>query len=107
MEIISKSYSWTVPKKYMPVKHYKEIIKDYEREFAKDGIKRSDYEQIDFDSDNQSIYMSISGVTSPDAWKVFEEHYGYSMSEAQDDEGNGYSEVELNKTSINDEEIPF
>ena len=89
-EIINKYYNISAPE-YHYYGHYKDILKDFANQLEKSGIKRTDYEDLDFDG-AEGVYIFINNVTNPKAWKILENDFGYEPSLWYDKNGNEYEQ---------------
>jgi|ETNmetMinimDraft_33_1059910.scaffolds.fasta_scaffold88666_2 hypothetical protein len=93
MTTAEKWYSVSAPE-FHYYTHYKDVLKDFEQGLAKNGVKKTDYEDLEFDG-AEGITIYINRVTNPKAWKILEEDYGYEPSLVHDEEGNEYTPEEL------------
>tara|TARA_Y100001951_G_scaffold81712_1_gene69958 strand:- start:596 stop:943 length:348 start_codon:yes stop_codon:yes gene_type:complete len=93
MKIVEKSYNVSAPE-YLEYSHYKHILEDFKERLLKNGVKRTDYKDLDFDG-AEGIMIKINGVTNPKAWEILEENYGLEPDLVLDDKGNEYNPEEL------------
>ena len=89
-KLVSKSYNIREPL-YGIYDHYKDILIAFQSDLLKAGIKRIDYEDVDFDG-AEGITIYLNGVTNPKAWKILEEKFGYESHYGLDEEGEEYEE---------------
>jgi hypothetical protein len=88
MKIVSKSYNIREPL-YKVYDHYKDILIAFKADLLKAGIKRVDYEDVDF-CGAEGITIMLNCVTNPKAWKILEEDFGYEPYFWYDDKGEEY-----------------
>ena len=93
MKIVEKSYYVSAPE-YQDHSHYKSILEDFAAGLAENGVKKTDYVDLDFDG-AEGVRIMINGVTNPKAWKILEEDYGYEPELVHDENGNEYTPQEL------------
>ena len=90
MNIVSKFYE-IEGSLYGVYDHYKDILIAFQSDLLKAGIKRIDYESVDFDG-VEGITISLNGVTNPKAWKILEEKFGYDSHYGIDEEGEEHED---------------
>ena len=90
IKIISKDYSIWQHQTMLQKKDHKLILEDYKNMWGEDGIKRSDFGKLDFDTGDKSVCIRINDVTNPIAWKVFEQDYVYTLENVRDSNGKDY-----------------
>ena len=88
MKIVSKFYD-IEGSQYGVYDHYKDILIAFQSALLRAGIKRIDYEDVDFDG-AEGVTIYLNGVTNPKAWKILEEKFGYEPHYGIDEKGEEY-----------------
>ena len=104
MKIIEKHYNVSAPE-YQDHSYYKNILEDFAERLAENGVKKTDYKNLDFDG-TEGVMIMINGVTNPKAWEILEENYGLEPDLVLDDKGNEYTPDEL-KQNGKDPEVEY